>query len=55
MNWSSGTSTAGPSSVVILDVETANVAAGVYLVEAAILEPATGVTIARDFAVVVKD
>jgi hypothetical protein len=45
---------AGGSSIAILDVEVADVPAGVYLVEGALLDPVTGVTFSRDVLPVVR-
>jgi hypothetical protein len=47
---------AGPSSIALVDLDASSVPPGVYLVEGAILEPATGVSIARAvLGVVVKE
>lgn len=46
---------AGPSSVVILDLDASTVPPGVYLVEGAILDPISGVTLSRDVLGVVKE
>ena len=45
---------AGPSSMILVDVDASTVAPGVHLVEAAILDPTTGTTLSRDVLGVVK-